>query len=158
MMPLLRKIGVLPLMVAAVIFTAGCADNIMTLASRPKKVDTTDGVNIQEARMIARAALKESSEASDYRANSGVVIDNFMSKAYPGYWFVGFANKRFDQSFWEYLVVVEKEAGDVYFSGAYVPLEVFSYDWVFKKDLPVNEEEEVIYRKHIVTEKTEASY
>jgi hypothetical protein len=134
-----------------VLSLAGCADNVFSLASQPKALNAADGISIQEARMIARDALKGSEYIYEYRPNTAVLVDNYMSKDYPGFWFVAFANRQSERSFWEFLVVISKQDGSVYAAAPYVPMEVFSYDWIFKKDLPVTEEE-VIYKKHVIKE------
>ncbi|MCR4337836.1 MAG: hypothetical protein NUV91_08540 [Candidatus Omnitrophica bacterium] len=97
-------------------------------------INLADGVDGWEAKTIAQKQLIDTEFQKQYYLNSGQVISTVLVHDYPDYWFVGFANKDFNQSFWEYLVVINKKDGEIKFAGPYVPLGVANFDWVFKPE------------------------
>ena len=96
-------------------------------------VNFSDGINQAEAQVIAQEKLVAYKDRRNYVVKSPEVIDNAIVRQYPEYWFVSFEANKFDLSFWNYLVVINKETGAVLFADSYEPLRTVDYDWVFKK-------------------------
>ena len=96
-------------------------------------LDLSDGAQMPEAVILARQEFLKSPYRSEYYPKNPEVLHDLSVRDYPAYWFVSFLPKKFDQSFWRYLVVIEKDSGQIIYANPYVPLEVVDYDWVFKK-------------------------
>ena len=112
-------------------FCLGCA-NTGSLEKAYKHVIFVDGVDPKEAPVIARRAMIQKGYDTDYSAGSGAILYDRLVRDYPDYWFVSFDARKFEMNFWKYLVVIKKSDGEIIFAGAYVPLEILNYDWIFK--------------------------
>jgi len=110
---------------------AGCGYLEKSHGESPK-IDTSNGVSTSEAFLIAQGLLEEADEKRDYHIKKPQVLTDILVRDYPDYWFIIFPAKKFEKSFWSYLVVINRRAGQVAFSGAYVELDVVDYSWVFE--------------------------
>lgn len=112
------------------ILFAGCSTNGIR---RPSHFSVADGVDRKEALWLARETLTASDFRPDYHADQGEILYDVLTKGYSDYWFVVFPARRFDDTFWNYLVVIRRKDGTVIFQGPYVPYEVVDYEWVFRQ-------------------------
>jgi hypothetical protein len=120
-------------MVFIAFLVTGCVSTQKSINNQYAKINFSNGVGTNEAVTIAQKSLMESDKFKDYKIKSARVLHDAFVRDYRDHWFVSFDPKSFDLSFWRYLVVIEKESGQVEFEDAYIPYEVVDYDWVFKK-------------------------
>jgi len=97
------------------------------------RINFSDGISINEAIVIGKEELSACEYRHEYRSQRGNVMTNRLARAHPDYWFVSFESKRLDRHFWSYLVVVNKQTGQVVFSDPHVPLDMINYDWIFDR-------------------------
>jgi len=83
--------------------------------------------------VIAQMDLSRSQKKNDFKIKYPRVMRNHLVKKHVDYWFIAFEAKKFNDAFWEYLVVVHKGGGRVVFSEPHVPLDHLDYDWIFQE-------------------------
>ncbi len=113
------------------LFVVGCSSIVSFKKKYSEEIDFSNGINATEAVLIAKKQLISTDVRRKYILKSAKVLYGYYERRYKQYWFVRFDARSFDESFWSYLVVIDKATGDIRFAGEYVPLEVFGYDWVF---------------------------
>ncbi len=112
-------------------FIVGCSSVVPIKKNYINEIDFSNGINATEALLIAKKQLISSDVRKKYILKSARVLSGYCERQYSRYWFVRFDARAFDESFWSYLVVIDKETGNIRFAGEYVPLQVFGYKWVF---------------------------
>ena len=113
-----------------IIVCGGCA----TSGARPvTSIDASDGINAEEAVLLARQSLIESGQTRRFHSKHPEILSGTMVEDYLDTWFVSFNPKDMDDHFWRYLVVLDKKSGTIIWADTYQPLRVFNYDWVFRQ-------------------------
>lgn len=110
-------------------------------------VQISDGVDAQEAKIIAQYQLAGMYEKQAYRITAPDIRTSDYAKQYPQFWFITFGHNWFSpmstdsaaKTYTElregiYLVVIEKANGNVIFSGEWYPKRDASFAWVFHRE------------------------
>ncbi len=134
---------------------AGCASDQAISRNYSKLVNASDGVSEQEAKILAQKQLVDTMQKRDYRVTAPDVKTTPAALKYPAYWFVVFGHNWLSpistdplaKTYTElretqYLVVIDKQSGEVKFAGEWYPKRSDNFDWVFdpnsyKKDNPL---------------------
>jgi hypothetical protein len=111
--------------------TTGCSVS-RAIDSQLAQMDRSNGLNYQEAVIVAQDTLRMSPAAPDYDVKSGKVIQGLLVRGYPDHWFVTFDAKDFRTPFWKFMVVMHKDTGEIIFSESCIPLDHANFDWVFQ--------------------------
>jgi len=127
-----------------VCFLAGCASTGAIYKNYDHLVNLKDGVNAQEAKIMAQRILINTEEKDGYRISYPDIKSGLMVSKYPGYWFVVFGHNLLepmssdaltpnltDLLQTEYLVVINKKTGTMPFFGEWYPKRENDFDWVF---------------------------
>ena len=112
-----------------IVLCGGCAT---TGPATGTTIDISDGVNADEAVLLARQSLAEAGQTRRFHSKRPEILSGTMVEDYLDTWFVSFNPKDMDDTFWRYLVVIDKKDGTIIWADTYQPLRVFNYDWVFK--------------------------
>ena len=105
----------------------GCAH--YELKQRLKKVVYFNGINEHEAKVIAEMKLVHSAFAPYYETTEAQIRDDKDTQKYPQYWFVDFTQPLlFDAP--SFLVVIDKESGDIALATEYYPKRVPGLDFI----------------------------
>lgn len=95
-----------------------CAD--LAIKRKFERVVFFNGINEYEALAIANMQIRESSYKPYLKTTEPNILTNTQTLEYPGYWFIDFTQPYlFDAP--SYLVIIEKETGDVKFADSYYP-------------------------------------
>ena len=128
----------------ACLFLTNCASR-EGIYRNYNQIDSYDGLDEKEAKMIAQKKIINTPEQRYYRITAPAISRNTAALEYPEYWFVVFAHNWFSPISTEsrktyrelkeavYLVVIHKESGFVQFYGEYFPQESDNFDWVFNE-------------------------
>ena len=108
----------------------GCS-TISKIEKNYASVNFSNGIGSEEALFIAKKRLLDSLVFKDWKVDQPELMRDRFVRSYPDHWFVQFSSKAYERSFWRYLIVIDRKTGEVLEPGAYVPLEVVDYDWVF---------------------------
>lgn len=96
-------------------------------------VDYTDRIDIDEAKTIAKKELLNQGQHYYYRLTAPHVVQDARTQKYPDLWFVSFDPKAVSKTtFGNYLVIVERETGNILFSNAYDPRLEKDFDWAMR--------------------------
>ena len=144
------------LVIISLFMLAGCATSEAIYKNYEALVNTQDGVNAEEAKIIAQHVLISSDEKRNYRVTAPDIETIDQAKSYPEYWFIIFGHNWFSpisndptaKTYTElrevqFLVVIDKANGDIKFAGLWYPKRANNFDWVFlpkdsyKKDNPL---------------------
>ena len=130
--------------ILALCFLAGCVSTEDIYKKYDNLVPIVNGVNIQQAKIIAQRVLIDTEEKDSYRISYPDIKTSPIALKYPDYWFVVFghnlleplSNDALHQNLnqlleTEYLVVINKETGKVLFFGEWYPKRENDFDWVF---------------------------
>lgn len=106
------------------LFLAGCASSMMdesqSVLDRYKTVVFEDGISLEEARLIAQRQLIRRNEAAIYDlANPQVAADVADLPHYQGHWFVFFDEREIGSIKYIFMVVINKNTGNVKFAQGY---------------------------------------
>lgn len=131
---------------------ASCASREDIIQNYEEKVNYADGVNISEARLIAKRKIITTDEKRNYKITAPGVLANIYTEKYPNYWFVVFGHNWLSpistdenaKTYTElkeaqYLVVIDKTTGDIPFSGEFFPKRSHDFDWIFRERRPWEE-------------------
>ena len=134
-----------------VLFMVGCATPESIYRSYTTMVDVIDGVSEEEAKIIAKYNLMQMRENELYKISAPVIYTDSRATVYPKYWFVAFGpnwfapmSKNRDELTYkelnsaDYLVVIDKDNGDIVFSGLYYHTRADDFDWVFNPEKDPN--------------------
>ncbi len=115
-----------------VLFTIiGCIS--FSKADRLRKlVDISDGINEQEALVVARVNLLESNFKSYDQVIPPKIRSDEAALKYPDYWFINYS-PAVTSNYPTLLMVIKKQKGEVVLTKEYWPNVVKDLDWVFKK-------------------------
>ena len=132
------------LLVVFVLAIGGCASTDAIYQNYANLVDTSDGANEQEAKIIAQKEIIGMQQSRDYRITAPDIKTTPEALQYPQYWFVGFGHnwlspistdpmaKTYTQlRETQYLVVIDKKTGEIKFSGEWYPKRRGDFGWVF---------------------------
>ena len=131
--------------VAALVFlTVGCASVDSIYKNYEQMVNIKDGVDAQEAKIIAQKTILSAEEKRDYRITAPDIKTNAQALKYPDHWFVVFGHNWFSpmstdpmaKTYTElrdaqYLVVIDKTDGRIQFAGEWYVKREEDFDWVF---------------------------
>lgn len=96
------------------------------------KVDSKDGIDQNEAVIIAQMRISQTVECQTHKVGSSVVLSGTNAQAYPDYWFVSFPPKFFSfQRKIQYLVVIDKKNGEIRHASPWNTKEKEDFDWIF---------------------------
>jgi hypothetical protein len=128
----------------ALCFLTGCTSTEAIYKNYDKLVDLKDGVNAEQAKIIAQKKLINTEEKDSYRISYPDIKTGQLVYKYPGYWFVVFGHNWLEPMSMnplagtytelreaEYLVVINKKTGKIPFSGEWYPKRENDFDWVF---------------------------
>lgn len=110
----------------------GCSP-LSAVEQNLQSVEKADGVDPNEAVYIAQKALIDADQMKNFHLNANEILRNHVSRPYKDHWFVHFNPKNYKLNFWRFLVVIEKDSGEVIYARTYIPLEYVDFDWVFEK-------------------------
>ncbi len=135
------------LLFVLMLLTAGCASMEAVENNYATMVNKTDGVNEQEAKIIAQKEILKAVEKRDYRITAPSIKSTLQAKQFPDYWFVVFGHNWFspismdplaktytDLREGQFLVVIAKLDGQIIFSGEWYPKRMNDFSWVFNLD------------------------
>lgn len=139
-------------MIMAALSLSDCATREDIMKNYEERVIFTDGVNLQEAKIVAQRKIIAVEEKRNYKITAPAVLNNSASNAYEDYWFVVFGRnwlspistdenaKTYTQlKESQYLVVIDKTEGQIFFSGEYFPKRSPDFNWVFEERQPWRE-------------------
>ena len=122
----------------------GCTSTDAIYKNYDRIVKTSDGVNAEEAKIMAQKQLIGFDEKRDYRITAPDIRTTPQALQYPDYWFVVFAHNWFSpistdplaRTYTElretqYLVVIDKKTGAIKFAGEWYPKRAPTFEWVF---------------------------
>jgi len=129
----------------ALCFLTGCTSTDAIYKNYDKMVvHLENGVDAQEAKVIAQKKLINTEEKDSYRISFPDIKTGQMVYKYPGYWFVIFGHNWLEPMSsnplagtytelreTEYLVVIDKKTGKIPFFGEWYPKRENDFDWVF---------------------------
>ncbi len=132
--------------VLGLVCVLGCASTEAIYKNYKQMVRVEDGVNEQEAKIIAQHQLIDTAQKRDYRITAPDLKTTPEALKYPDFWFVVFGHNwlspiSMDPLAKTYtalretqcLVVIEKATGKVEFFGEWYPKRANNFDWVFDK-------------------------
>ena len=127
-----------------VFLTIGCASTDAVYNNYDRLVNVKDGVNEQEAKIIAQRMIVNTMEKRDYRITAPDIRTTPEALQYPDFWFVVFGHnwlspmstdpmaKTYTQlRETQYVVVISKKDGTLKFYGQWYPKREADFDWVF---------------------------
>ena len=133
--------GLIIISLAAII---GCASSEAIYKNYNTLVNLKDGINEQEAKILAQRILVSTDQERDYRVTAPDIKTSLQALKYPDFWFVVFGHnwlspmstdpmaKTYTQlRETEFLVVINKSNGNIRFSGLWYPKRADNFDWVF---------------------------
>lgn len=123
---------------------AGCSSAQAIYDNYAKIVNVSDGVNEEEAKIMAQKQIIGTQEQRDYRVTAPDIKNTPQAQKYPEYWFIVFGHNWFSpvstdplaKTYTElretqYLVVINKKTGEIKFAGEWYPKRANDFDWVF---------------------------
>ena len=132
------------LVLGIVLLTAGCASVDAVYDNYDRLVNAQDGVDAQEAKLIAQRMIINTAEKRDYRITAPDIKTTPEALKYPDHWFVVFghnwlspmstdpmAKTYTELRNTEYVVVIAKKDGNLKFYGQWYPKREADFDWVF---------------------------
>ena len=122
----------------------GCASTEAIYKNYSTMVDIKDGINVQEAKIVAQHTIISTQEKRDYRVTAPDIKSTQEAQKYPNYWFVVFGHNWLSpistdpmaKTYTElketvYLVVINKLNGEIKFNGQWYPKRADNFDWIF---------------------------
>jgi hypothetical protein len=117
--------------VIGALLLSGCA-TIDSVNKNYQKINYSDGINTEEAKLIGKKRLINSGYQSEYQVISPDFLIDKRTKKYPDYWFVVYHPKNLGLTHSKYLVVMNKKTGDVLYSD-YWECKENNFDWIIDK-------------------------
>ncbi len=142
-------------LISIIFLTAGCASTDAVFKNYDQMVNMADGVDVQEAKIIAQKKILNTPQQRDYRITAPDVKKTPEALEYPDYWFVVFGHNWFSPMSvdpmaktykqlreTQFVVVIAKNNGDIKFIGEWYPKRQADFGWVFdpqgyKRDKPL---------------------
>lgn len=128
-------------------FLVGCTSTEAVYKNYNTLVDFKNGVDAQEAKIIAQRMLINTEEKDSYRISFPDLKTGPLVYKYPDYWFVVFGHNFLEPLSTsaltdtyrellatEYLVVINKKTGKMPFFGEWYPKRENDFDWVFDQN------------------------
>lgn len=128
----------------ALCLLAGCTSTKAIYKNYDDLVYFENGVNAQQAKIIAQRMLINTEERDSYRISFPDIKTGQMVYKYPDYWFVVFGHNWLEPLSesplagtytelreTEFLVVINKKTGKIPFFGQWYPKRENDFDWVF---------------------------
>ena len=125
----------------------GCASTEAIYKNYNSMVNFKDGVNEQEAKIIAQRIIITTEEQSNYRITAPDIKSTHEALKYPDFWFVIFGHNWLSpistdpmaKTYTElreaqFVVVINKMNGNIKFAGLWYPKRADNFDWVFDPD------------------------
>lgn len=125
----------------------GCASVRAIEKNYQNMVDVKDGVNQQEAKIMAQKEIISTYEERAYRVTAPDIRTTEEALKYPEFWFVVFGHNWLSplstdalaKTYTElketlFVVVINKKSGEIVFSGEWYPKRNSSFDWVFNPE------------------------
>lgn len=138
--------------IIAAVSLSACASREDIMKNYEERIDYSNGVEFQEAKIIAQRKIISVEEKRNYKITAPGVLNNAAAKAYEDYWFVVFgpnwlspistdgSAKTYTQlKEARYLVVISKIDGQIVFAGEYFPKRSPEFNWVFEERQPWRE-------------------
>ena len=135
------------LCVLGLLAVIGCATNEAVYRNFSSLINVQDGIDEQEAKIIAQRNIIVTQERRDYRITAPDIKTTMEAQKYADYWFVVFGHNWLSpistdpmaKTYTElkeaqYLVVINKKTGDVKFTGQWYPKRADNFDWIFDPD------------------------
>ena len=126
---------------------AGCTTTEAVYKNYDTMVNLSDGVNAEEAKIIAQKNILNMQEKRNYRITAPDIKTTPQAERYPEYWFVVFGHNWFSpismdptaKTYTElretqYLVVMSKADGIIKFSGEWYQKRQNDFDWIFNPE------------------------
>ena len=103
------------------LFTVGCvsthAENVKLISSKYETVIFEDGINLEEAKVIAQRALIKKNVVQMYDLLNPTELKNVSDLPnYEKYWFISFEEKRTANIQYVFVVLINKNNGKVKFA------------------------------------------
>ena len=130
-----------------VFLTVGCSSMDAVYNNYDRLVNVKDGVDAQEAKLIAQRMIINAMEKRDYRITAPDIKTGPEALQYPDFWFVVFGHNWFSPMSTDpmaktytqlreavYLVVINKQDGTLKFYGQWYPKREADFDWVFEPE------------------------
>jgi len=138
------------LLVMMIIFgLTSCASREDIVRNYEEQVNYSDGISPIEAKLIAKRKIITVQERRNYKITDPDILNNLFSQKYPDYYFVVFGHNWFspistdenaktysDLMAADYLVVINKNTGEIPFYGEYFPKRSHGFEWVFQARRP----------------------
>jgi len=125
----------------------GCTTPRAIYKNYDNLVRTKNGVNAEEAKIMAQRILIDTVEKDNYRISYPDIKTGPTASKYPDYWFVVFGHNFLEPMSsnaltgsyrellqTEYLVVINKKTGQSPFFGEWYPKRENDFDWIFAPD------------------------
>jgi uncharacterized protein YcfL len=135
------------LVITSLIVFVGCASTEAIHKNYNSLVNLKDGVDSQEAKILAQRMIVSTDEQRSYRMTAPSIKTTQHALKYPEYWFVVFGHNWFSpistdpmaQTYTQlretyFLVVINKANGNIKFAGLWYPKRSENFDWVFDPD------------------------
>ena len=113
------------------VILGGCK-TVETVVREYQRVKYNDGINVEEAKLIAQNVMTESRYSSSYDVLDPELINTEATVPYPNFWFISFpAQDEFSK--YGHVVVVDKLTGGVIRSSDYEPAVQSNFDWLIRQ-------------------------
>ncbi|MBI4309154.1 MAG: hypothetical protein HY591_02365 [Candidatus Omnitrophica bacterium] len=132
------------LLVILVLTVTGCTSTEAIRRNYDTLVDVFNGVDEQEAKIIAQKEIIGMQQSRDYRVTAPDIKTTQAALQYTQYWFVAFGHNWFSPISTDpmaktytqlretqYLVVIDKKTGNIKFSGEWYLKRANDFNWVF---------------------------
>ncbi len=126
---------------------SGCASTDAIYKNYNNLVNLKDGVDEQEAKILAQRIIVSTNEQRDYRITAPDIKTTQQALRYQDYWFVVFGHNWFSPISTDplaktytqlretqFLVVIDKANGNIKFAGLWYPKRADNFDWVFEPE------------------------
>ena len=91
---------------------SGCATT-NSIKVNYEKINYSDGINKEEAVLIAKNHLLSTKYKYDYQIISPLVLNNKSTRQYPDFWCIRFHPKKLHLMPYYYLVMINKKTGEI---------------------------------------------
>ncbi len=138
--------GLNGLIIFSLIVLAGCAST-EAIYKNYDTVNFKDGIDQREAKIIAQRIIIATDEQRNYRVSVPDIRTDLEAIKYPDFWFVVFGHNWLSpistnpmaETYTElretqFLVVLDKDNGNIKFAGLWYPKRENDFDWVFNLD------------------------
>ena len=114
-----------------IFFLAGCAST-HNIVKQYKLIQYADGVNEEEAKVIAQKYFLDLPYSGPYNVYKPVIERDEFANQYPKYYFISFPSLNPKHNSYVYLVAVDMRTGAVIRSKEWSASQEPDFDWVFR--------------------------